>query len=178
MKKVPFWLPLLLTLFAAFFGSAFFNSFPLLVFAPFLAIIFLRCSFIASLWIAALGGLLLDCISTEFRFGWQMIIYSITALVACLQKKHFFEDKPLSLVLYTIVISSLISTLQLVFLCFSKKHFPFDAKLLVTDLLLMPFLDGIYAFFWFTLPIKAYFAARRFSWRQLWLKFKKPTSES
>jgi len=172
MKKVPFWLPFLLALFAALFGSACFNPFPLLAFTPFLAFVFLRYPFIPSLWCAALCGLLLDCMGAELRFGWQTLIYSLMATIAYSQKKHFFDDKPLALSLYTAVISCLISALQLLFISFSRKHFPFEMKLLFTDLVLMPLLDGIYAFFWFTLPLKGYLAIRRFNWKLWWLKLR------
>jgi cell shape-determining protein MreD len=165
MQKVSLSIPLLLALCAQLCSSIFFPSFRLIAFAPFLAIAFQRLSLLRSLWTAALVGLLVDLMSPSFRFGLFSLAYSLTAWIAYRQKSLFFEDKPLALFFYTTFISCLASAVQLSLLLLSSSRLPIDFASLVTDLVGMPLVDGLYAFFWFTCPLQVYTHARK-KWKR------------
>ena len=69
MRQVPLYFPFSLALFFALFGTVFLPHVRLLAFSPFLAPLYNRSSFTASLWIASLCGLAVDLLSSEFRLG-------------------------------------------------------------------------------------------------------------
>lgn len=161
MRKVPLILPFLLALFVQLYGSLFIGPLRLIAFAPFLAIAFQRLSPMKSLWTGALIGLLVDLSSSSLRLGFFSLTYTLTSWIAYKQKSHFFEDKPLSLSLYTTFISCLASTLQLALLTMSFSRLPLDLPLVLSDLVAMPLIDGLYAFFWFTCPLQVYTQIRK-----------------
>ncbi|MBI2743192.1 MAG: hypothetical protein HYX48_04670 [Chlamydiales bacterium] len=148
------YLPFILALMVAIFGTAFFPSIRLFAFAPFLAIVLMRSSFLTSLWIAAGTGLLVDLLSSQMRFGAYSVIYCLTALLIYHQRRHFFADKPLALTLFTLIISLVAGSLELVFLHALDSRLPINWRLLITDLVGMSVLDALYAFLCFTCPMK------------------------
>lgn len=156
MRKVPLILPFLLALFVQLYGSLFLGPLRLIAFAPFFAIAFQRLTLLQSLWMSALIGLLVDLSSSSLKVGFFSLTYTLTSWIAYKQKSHFFEDKPLSLSLYTTFISCLASALQLTLLTLSPSRLPLDPPLVLSDLVAMPLIDGLYAFFWFTCPLGVY----------------------
>ena len=170
MKQIPLLLPFLLALVYAVFGTALLPGLHLSAFAPFLAITLMRKGFIPSLWIAALSGLVLDLLNSEMRFGLYALNFSLTALLLHAQKKHFFDDRPFALALFTAVISSVSTLLQYVLLSLFDQKLPLSFGTALSDLVGMPLLDGVYAFIWFNAPIRFYLYARRIGWRNLFKK--------
>jgi rod shape-determining protein MreD len=142
-----------LALVTALFGSALLPNVRLMAFAPFLALLYMRKSFVTSLWIACLSGLLIDLLASQHRFGIYGLGYGLITVLLYSQRKHFFDDKPLGLALFTALISFVSSTLQL--LAF-ERSISLTWKLACTDLIGMPLVDAVYAFVWFTCPIKVY----------------------
>jgi len=175
MKNIPLVVPFGLALFATLFTSVFFPHLRLLAFAPFLAIVYMRKSFVTSLWIAALCGLLLDLFSSQLRFGLYALNFSLITFLIYHQKRHFFDDKSFTLSLFTALLSCLSSSLLLLLICLFDKKFPFNWTLLLTDIIGMSIIDAIYAFLWFTCLIKLYYQLRQHGWR-IFL-FKKRTEE-
>lgn len=149
-------LSILLGFFALILNTIFFPRIHLLFFAPSLAIIFLRTPRYPSLVLAALCGLIMDLLNTEVRFGIFSLSYFSAAFIAWPQKSHFFKENPYTLSLYTAGISSLFSTIFFLLLFIFEKSFPFSWKSVITDLLLSPFIDAFYAFFWFSSPLFFY----------------------
>ncbi len=166
MRKISIAIPFFLALFAHLYGSIFFPSLRLLAFAPFLAIVFQRFLLLRSLWIAALVGLIADFTSFASRLGFFSLIYTLVAWIAHRQRSLFFEDKPLAFFFYTAFISCVISAIELTLLFSSNNRIFFDLHSLLSDLLLMPLVDGLYAFFWFTCPLQVYTL-----FRKKWKKF-------
>jgi rod shape-determining protein MreD len=156
-----------LALIAAFFGTALLPSVRLIAFAPFLAIVYMRKSFITSLWIACLCGFIIDLLASQMRFGVYGLNYCATTVILYHQRRHFFEDKSLALAIYTALISCVTTALQMIVF---QKGVPFNLKLLVTDLIGMPILDACYVFLWFTCPIKGYHQLKKIGWRSLLLR--------
>ena len=90
MKQVPLVLPFFLAFVYAIFGTALLPGLHLSVFAPFLVITLMQKSFIPSLWIATLCGMLLDLMNAEARFGLYALNFGLTALLLHAQKKALF----------------------------------------------------------------------------------------
>src|ERR1700722_15018287 len=150
------YLPFILSLTVALFGSAIFPSIRLFAFAPFLALVFMRFSLLNALWFALAIGFLVDLLSTEMRFGAFSLIYCLTTVLTYHQKRHFFDDKPLALSLYTGLISIVASSLELLFLYALDAHMPLNWLVVSVDVFGMSVLDALYAFICFTCPIKIY----------------------
>lgn len=174
MRQVPLYFSFSLGLIAAIFTSAFFPYLHLCFFAPFLAIAYHASTLSKSLWLSLLCGVILDSVSSEFQFGLQSLTFVLTTLVLYPQKRHFFEDKPLALSIFTAIISSILTVLQFILVHLFDRGLPFSILTVLTDFILMPIVDGLYAFLWFTCPIKLYIYTKKVGWKNL---FRKPQHE-
>ena len=161
LKKLPLWIYFILAAFFLFFGTAFFPLFKIWPFAPFLAILFYRVNFSQALWISFFCGLAMDVLSSQFKFGLIALTHTITGLLLYGQKKHFFEEKAIALSLYSVLISGFLSLFLLVFSSLSEKQIAITLPMLFSNLIVMPFLDGIYTFIGFALPTSLYFTIKR-----------------
>lgn len=155
-------LPFFLALVATLFFPIFLPHLHLLTFTPFLALACMRKSFIYVLWLSILSGLVLDLFTSEVGFGLNALAYVLTTVVLYNQKRHFFVDKPLGLSVYTTFISFVVSFFLLIF-----QRVSFSLGMNVTELLIMPIIDGLYAFLWFTCPLTLYHHAKKIGWRRL-----------
>lgn len=145
----------------ALFGSILFPFFPLSAFAPFLAIVYYVAPFPRALWISFGCGLLLDLLSSEFHFGVHALTLTCTSVLLFHQKKHFFEDKPLAVFLFTSVISAVATLLELLFIHIFDRGISFTAATFFTDVVLLSLADGLFGFLWFTCPMRLYIYIRR-----------------
>lgn len=186
MKGVPLLFPFFLALIASLGSTVFFPHTRLHTFAPFLALLYSRCSRLSSLWIGALCGLCLDALGSETLFGLHSLSFSIATLLLYRQKKHFYNDKPLALSLFTFQISLVITFVLFLFSCLSHSSPRLHVKWILSDFLVMSFIDSIYALAWFSLPMLLYARLTRLnvrsffskiSFRMHFLKRKKDVSE-
>ncbi len=161
MRK-PLWIFLSLSCLFLWVGTAFFPHFRVWPFAPFLAILFHRTTFIQALWASFFCGLAMDLTSSQFSFGLLALSHSTVTLFLYNQKKHFFEDKLIAFSLYSALISIFLSFTLILFSSLSEKQIPLTPSLFFSDLLVMPFLDASYAFIWFTIPSTLYGYIRRY----------------
>ena len=174
MRKIPLYFSFCLAVFATFFGSVFFPSLRLSFFAPFLALSYHASTLSKSLWISLACGLILDLISSEFKFGLYTLTYVLATLILYAQKKHFFEDKPLALSIFTSFIAAVLTILQFVLIHLFDRGISFSTLTLLTDVIFMSALDGLYAFLWFTCPMRLYIYIKKVGWKNL---FRKPQHE-
>lgn len=156
MKRSSLILPFCLALFALLFGSVFFPNLRLIAFAPFLAITFWKRSFFTSLWIAALSGLIVDLLTSQVRFGLFSLSYCLTALLLYGRAHKFHEQKPFSLVFFSVFISAVFSLTHALLLALFEGGLPISFLLLSREVFLMSIVDAFYAFFWFTCPLMVY----------------------
>ncbi|HSW87473.1 MAG TPA: mreD [Rhabdochlamydiaceae bacterium] len=170
MKPVPLYFPFLLALTMTLFGTVFFPNLRLIPFAPFLAIVFTRKTFINSLWLACLCGLIFDLLTSQFRLGLYALNYCLTTVLVYHQKRNFFEDKPLALSVFTVLVSCASTVLQLFLLYAFDQGLNLSMKLVLTDMIAMPILDGGYAFLWFALPMKLFKYVQKVGWKFLYRK--------
>ena len=167
MRSDPLHFSFFLAVMASLFGTLFFPHIRILTFSPFLALTYNRTSLVSSMWIAALCGLILDLTSSELRIGTCALNFCITTLFLYRQKKHFFEDKLLALSLFTALISTVSTIVQLFLSSLFGSAFRLTAKLLFTDLIAMPLVDAVYAFLWFSCPILLYAYCKRVGLRHI-----------
>jgi rod shape-determining protein MreD len=155
-KRIPLLFPFFLALAAAAYASVFLSHIHLHTFAPFLALLYSRCSRVSSFWISALCGLLMDLLASEMRFGIYSLSFSIATLLLYHQKKHFYQEKPLALSLFTFQLSLVITGALFFFSIALHPHFSFNAKSIIADFFLMSLADALYAFLWFSCPMMLY----------------------
>lgn len=143
---------LLASVFFALFLPTFFPFFHLPYFAPFLVIACYQRPLITCLWFSLLCGLLIDLLSDGNRLGFYAMNYSLTILILYPQRKNLFSDSLTTLPLMVFFFSFFSTFLEISFL-YSMGKLPFLSwRWVVTDLLLLPVLDGLSAFIVFVLP--------------------------
>lgn len=142
----------------------------ILAFAPFLALAMMRCEMRRALWLSALAGVLVDLLSDD-PMGLHALNYSIVVGLLFKVKKHFLHDQPFHLSLYTALVSSLSTALQLMLLFLFDRRVPFDGRWIFADLVGMPVIDALYAFVWFAAPLSLFDKMKRM-WVLFWLKRK------
>jgi cell shape-determining protein MreD len=170
LRQVPLLFPFLFSALFAIFGTALTQEIKLFAFSPFLAILYNRLNFQKSLWSASLCGLMIDLLSAEFALGLYALNYCLTTLLLFNQKKHFLEDKPLALSLFTMLISIVSTVLQWLLMCIFERGLPLSTKLLLTDLIAMPLLDAVYAYVWLSCPMMLYLHIKKIGWRAFYSK--------
>jgi rod shape-determining protein MreD len=167
MRKVPLYFPFLLALSFALFGNIFFPYLRLSAFAPFLAILYNRAPISKTLWIAFSCGLIIDLISSYSRLGIYGLNFVIITILLYPQRKHFFEDKEVALSLFSAIIAALSILLQIFLVQVFDKGLPLSWKTFFSDVIFMSILDGLYAFLWFTSPMKLYIYIQKRGWRKI-----------
>ena len=155
--------------FAVFSSSL--TGLKLVHFAPFLILLFYQKDFISSLWISALCGLIVDIFSSN-SFGLFALCYT-TGSFFLYKEKRFFNDKAISLSVFTSIYSLIFSLFTpLLFFIFDKK-INLSIKWLLTDVIIMPLFDGLYAFMFFALPILLIKQVKKINFKTLWITYKK-----
>jgi rod shape-determining protein MreD len=133
----------------------------LLFFSPFLIVACYKQNLTYSLWIALGCGLIMDFFSSNLRLGIHSLNYCITLIMLYPQKKNFFADSVSTLPIMTFLFSS-ISTLIMAILLYSlEMKNVLSWYWALTDLILMPVVDAIYAFGCYILPALLFGKPRR-----------------
>ena len=140
-----------LALFMLLFSRAILPNMQLMVFAPFFVLLFFRSSFITALWIVFACGIIADLFSFV-HFGQTALCYLLVAALLYRQRRYF-NEKPGSFALYTIIISFFITLFAYPLEAIFNKPIVFSSKGCFIDLIIMPLIDGIYALLWFFYPI-------------------------
>ncbi len=174
MRQIPLCFSFGLALVAAIFGSVFFPYLHLCFFAPFLALTYHASTLSKSLWLSLVCGVILDLLSSEFKFGIYTLTFVLATLILYAHKRHFFEDKPLALSIFTAIISGVLTILQFVLVHLFDRGIPFSTLTVLTDVIFMSAIDGVYAFLWFTCPIRLYIYTKKVGWKNL---LRKPQHE-
>jgi len=148
----------------------------LIYFAPLLIFLFYRLSYISILWISIFLGLFQDVFSSNF-FGINALAYFFSSLFSYNQKK-IFNDKPINLSIFTMLFSLIYSFLLPILFFMLDKKVGLSIKWLITDMIIFPMIDGIYAFLFFAFPIWLFDKLRKMGltkmdFKNLWTKYKK-----
>lgn len=138
-------------LFFTLFSQILEPSFRLNFFAPFLIIVFYQSSFLSSLYLALLAGLIIDIFASPLRFGVYALNYTITSAFLYGQRKNYFSDSLMTLPIMTFLFAVVSTVLQVCLLLIFSKIPNISIAWFFSDLLLMPALDAFFAFCWFIL---------------------------
>jgi rod shape-determining protein MreD len=128
-----------------------FPIFKLTFFAPFFIIAYYKKPLISCLWMAFFCGLIMDIFSPPQRLGTYALNYCMTTLILYSQKQNFFEDSYTTLPVMTFLFALLSTILQTAMLEILGLGLPLSFSWALTDLLVMPSFDSLYAFFFFAI---------------------------
>ena len=130
------------------------NHWSLVPFSPFLAITSYYRPRTNVLWVSMACGLIMDVFSSS-SFGIYAFSYALTSSILFRYRIYFLE-KPIGFSIFTSIFS-LLSTIAIrFFLIFDKVSLPMSWKSFIIDFLVMPFLDGVYSFLFFSIPLILY----------------------
>lgn len=121
-------------------------------FVPFLIIMIYQKPLIICLWGALSCGLFVDLFASEPYFAMHGLNYAIMVALFYQLKTYFFADSLSTLPLMTFLFSAFSTLLHLTLYYAFGISFSLSWEWVQTDLLLMPFLDSIYAFTVFIMP--------------------------
>ena len=130
-----------------------FRSVHLTFFAPVIVAIFLNKPFGFAMRCSLLCGLAIGLFSTAYPLGFYGILYAMALLLIVPFKNFFFSDRMLSLTIYTALFSFFVTLLEFVILTIFFDGLAFSWRGILSEFIIMPLLDGFYAFFWFTGPL-------------------------
>ncbi len=143
----------------------------LLAFSPFLSLSLLKNSRAQALALSLLAGMLMDLISND-PMGLHALNYVLVTALLFKIKRHFLYEDPFHFSLVTAIFSSLSTVFQLLLLFLFDRRVALQGRWILTDVLGMPVMDGLYAFVWFTAPLALYSRLKQL-WDLFWLKRKK-----
>jgi hypothetical protein len=148
--------PLLLSYFGSLFACFLFPSIRPLGYVGALTLTISRFPLPYALWIGAGIGLLIDAASPSIPFGFFAINYTLSALVVFRYKKFFSEEKILIFPIYAILFSFISTFIHFILYGLIDLQLKLNFFTLLTDLILMPIFDGVYAFLFVFGPIALY----------------------
>lgn len=134
------------------FLTPWFPEWPLTYFAPFLVITYYKKPFETCLWLSLICGLIMDLLSSHRHLGLFALNYCLVTTILYSQRQHFFEDS-LSTLPIMCFFFAIVSTLIQI-----PLHHVFESPIVlakdwwINDLIVMPGIDALYGFVWFTLP--------------------------
>lgn len=145
---------LLLALLPTLFAPALFPAIRLLFLAPAIVWLYYKLPFQGALWTSFSAGLLIDLLSSDYRFGMIALTYTATTALLYRQKRHFYAQGWSTLPILTWLFALLSTTLQVVLLAMIDEGLPIGWRWAATDLLLLPIADSCWALLGFALPLK------------------------
>lgn len=137
---------------AFFFCQLVFPGLKIFYFAPFMATVIYRCSYITALWMALAVGLIVDVFISHPFFGMHAFAYSLAGALLYKLRHHFFSDRWSTFVLMTFCFS-LLATLFLWVFSFSLGGLqPMSFGVWWSDFVMMPLVDAAFGVVCFLLP--------------------------
>jgi hypothetical protein len=138
------------------------SNFPpvkILGFLPLITISILKLTKPKSAWISFFSGLGLDLLSMNTPLGFFALNYTLSTLFLQRYRKLFSEENLFSLGLLAYTFSFISTLIHIVLYTFIDLHLKASIFTYLTDLLLMPFIDTLYAFIFGIIPFKLYLFA-------------------
>lgn len=130
-------------------------------FPPFLIIACYKKPLSVCLWLALCCGLILDLLSSQTRLGLYPLSFCIVLVLLYNQKRNFFADSPTTLPIMTFLFSSLTAWVAIFLMYVIEIKSLFSWHWALTDTVLMPAWDALYAFCMFILPALLFGKRRR-----------------
>lgn len=160
--KIRLWPYILFSLAMVLFSPVLLPSFRLLFFVPCIVVLLYQKPLFSCLWMSFGFGLLLDLLSADNFLGLHVTSYCATTALMYPQKKHFFADTLSTLPILTVITSLSITLFQSVIVYIFQKSVTLGAAWAFTNLVIMPLLDGVYAFTVFLVPSLIFGKRRRY----------------
>lgn len=154
-------LALIITLIPTLFLPTFFFHIPIMFFAPFLIILYYQKSYLTSLWVSLVCGLVLDLLAAHIHIGVHAISYCLATGILYNQRRNFFADSLTTLPIMTFFFSVTATLFQLILMYAFGQGIKVSGYWIVTDLIYMPALDAFYAFCCFVLPALCFGRSQR-----------------
>lgn len=154
-KNIPilFIISLILSLASSFINAPLKLNF----FIPIIIISFYQKSLNYCLWFSLLCGLIFDLFHQADLLGLEILAFSLSTLLLYNQKQNFFSDYITTLPLMTFFYSALNFVIECLIIYFiDKPSFFFSIKFIISNLLIYPLMDSIYALLFFVLPFKLF----------------------
>jgi len=152
MRTLLFFYAFVVSTFFAILQPSIFPYFHLIGYAPFFAFLSVKYPQIFAIFAALATGVIID-LFTITSFGFNALCYTLAFLLLYPQKK-FFADKIISLSLYTMLFSTTISIIRYIFCPVFSMPIFLSIYSIITDVILMPIVDGIYGVIFIFIPIK------------------------
>lgn len=114
---------------------------------------------LACLWLSIACGVIMDMLGAHTRIGFFAVTYWITTAILYRLKQQFFEDKLSTLPVMTFFFAIFSTIIQAILLNAMGVTLHLTGQWVVTDLLMYPLADALYALLWFAIP--SYLLRRR-----------------
>lgn len=101
-----------------------------------------------------------------------MLAFSVATLLFYGQKKHFYEEKPLALCLFTWMLSLVLTSMLFLFTFLSEAP-PLRWEWVAVDLVAMPCVDALYALIGFSCPMLFYAYVQKGGLRRFLHRFRR-----
>jgi len=128
----------------------------LFAFVPFITFVLARNRLPLCLWLSLFAGLIVDLYSNSSPLGFFALNYTLTSVVVYRYRSYFPEEKVHIFALYSVLYSFISTMLHFVLYALIEMHIKIHLFSLITDLFLLPILDGVYALVWVFFPLKVY----------------------
>lgn len=133
-----------------------FPTYNVMVFAPFLVTIYYFKAFSSCLWWSFAAGFVVDLLSSHTPLGLHAAVFCLATAYLYDKKQFFFVDNLSTFPLMTTFFSFL-ATLLLALM----SGIPLSLDWVISDLVLMPLADALFAFVCYTLPFSWFRPKRR-----------------
>ena len=128
----------------------------LLAFVPFLTFVIANNRLPGALWLSLIAGLVVDLYSNIAPLGFFALNYTLTSVVVYRYRSYFSQEKAHIFSLYSLLYSLISTALHFVLYALIEMHIKLHLFSIITDLILMPILDGVYALVLVFFPLKVY----------------------
>lgn len=125
----------------------------LIFFAPFLCLTCYKRPLRTCLWYALGCGLIIDLLAPGLHLGVYAGNYLVSTLAVYQLRSRFFEDRPTTLPVITYLFALVSTFLQVSLLKGMGVPYILSSFWWLTDVLLLPIADALYALAWFALPV-------------------------
>ncbi|MGE3953786.1 MAG: hypothetical protein AB7F31_01125 [Parachlamydiales bacterium] len=142
----------LLSALPLFLGPFFPYWHPLLL-VPFVVATFYPLPLTTCLWVSLGCGTLFDFLSPGGGLGLYALTYSLATLILFPQKRAFYPGRITTLPLLTVLYTSLVTLIVALLLWPTSQGFSLWWGWILTDLLAMPLIDGLYCLIGVALPL-------------------------
>lgn len=151
LTKIKLWPYVIFSLLMILITPSLTTCLQLFFLVPCIVICFYQRSFLTCLWISFGFGLFIDLLSSDL-FGLNILVYCLAVAILYRYKKHFFADSNSTLPICCFLFSSLCAILQILITYALDREIGMGMNWILSNTVIMPCLDALYAFFIFQVP--------------------------